>query len=78
MKTLCVAVKKEKKSPNSEYWDADYVVTSEFNCMIIAEHKKYFSKRNFVLNCLGLVWKQLWIIKCLKDLGVKWSICYRC
>lgn len=61
MKTLCVAVKKRKKYPISEYWNADYVETSEFNFVIIAEHKKYFSKCNFVLNCLGAVWKQLWI-----------------
>lgn len=43
MKTLCVAVKKkEKNHPNSEYWNADYVETSEFNWMIIAEHKNIF------------------------------------
>lgn len=29
--------------------------TSEFN------NKKYFSKYEFVLSCLGPVWKQLWI-----------------
>lgn len=42
MKTLCVAVKKEKKYQNSEYWNADYAETSEFNYMIIAEHKNSF------------------------------------
>lgn len=45
MKTLCVAVKKKKKKkkyPNSEYWNAGYVETSEFNWMIIAEHKNTF------------------------------------